>query len=72
MSKSLSLNASVIDATIQSAETTIAHELGRIPLEIFVIRRTGKAKIYRGPTAWDVTNVYIRGSSNNIVRLLIF
>ena len=70
--KSTNLNATWIDVTVGTLETTIAHNLGRIPADAFILRRNSAGKVYRSTTAWDVTNIYLKASSGVLARLLIF
>ena len=57
--------ADSVDFTSSStadAETTVAHSLGRVPLEAFVTWRSGNANLYRATTVWDATNIYVKSS----------
>ncbi len=71
MSKSTNLAAQLQDATVTSSETTVPHNLGRIAQEAFVVQRGAAQTVYRGPTAWDVNNIYLQASGTILVRLLI-
>jgi hypothetical protein len=70
--RALSYDATVQDAVVEASETTIAHQLGRTPQEVFVITKSASATVYRGSTAWDGTNIYIQASATVSARLLIF
>lgn len=71
--KSSSLNAHrVEDAAVGTSETTIAHTLGRKPLDSFIVERTGNANVFRGPTAWTSTNIFLQASTAVTVTLLVF
>ena len=60
------------DITVGTAETTIAHNLGRTPLEGFVLIRNLGEVIYRGSTAWTDTNIFLRASTEDtIISLLL-
>lgn len=73
MAKAGSLNADLLDATIAVAETTVAHDLGRVPLDGFVLNRTLGGIIYRGPTAWTSTDVFLRSSiAATTITLILF
>jgi len=71
MSKSSSLMGQILDATITSSETTVAHSLGRVAKEAFVLQRGAAQTVFRSSTAWDVTNIYLKASGTILVRLLI-
>jgi len=70
--KSASLNATWIDVTVKTTETTIAHNLSRTPVEAFVLRLTSGGKIYRSTTTWDGTNIYLKADVKVLARILIF
>jgi hypothetical protein len=70
--KSPSFNAHTVDATVGTAETTIAHTLGRAPLDGFIINRSGSGNVFRGATAWTSTNIYLTASASVTVTLLLF
>jgi len=70
--KSPSLNAHTVEATIGTSETTIAHTLGRAPLEGFIIKRSGSGNVFRGATAWTSSNLYLQASATVTVTLLFF
>ena len=73
MAKAPHVKAQVIDALIAATETTIAHNLGYQPQELFVLRRDAGTDIFRGSTTWDATNVYLQCGSNTVnARLFIF
>lgn len=72
MSTSPQFDLTVVEATINATETTVAHGLGRTPKEAFVTRRGFSGTVYRGSTAWDDTNIYVTGSVQVLVRLIIF
>ena len=71
MSKSPSFDSQVFDAAVGIAETTIAHDLGRVPLDAFILNRTTTGIVYRGPTAWSRTSIFLRASTATTVRLLL-
>ena len=70
--KSDSLDAHSLDTTVGTAETTIAHTLGRVPLDAFIIDRSGNSNVFRGPTAWTASNIFLQASSAVTVTLLLF
>ena len=72
MARAVNLNLVVISASIGTGETTVEHGLGRIPLDGFIVDRLVATKIYRGPTAWDGTNVYLRADVTGTVTLVLF
>lgn len=54
-------------------EDTVAHELERIPVGLFVGIPDIAGVIYAGTTAWDSTNIYLRASLATVtVNLLVF
>ena len=54
-------------------EDTVAHNLGRIPLGIFVGIPDKSSVIYSGPTTWTATNLFLRASAaTTITNLLVF
>lgn len=70
--RSMSFDATIQDATLSSVESTIAHQLGRTPVEVIVITKSASSAVYRGTTAWDGTNIYLLASATTSARLLIF
>ncbi len=71
--KSKSLDAHIVNTVVNAVETTIPHNLGRVPVEAFVIHSQGNPIIHRGTTAWDSSSIYVRAASVSVgVRLLIF
>lgn len=62
----------VSDVAITTSETTIAHNLGRTPLDGIVIKKNGSANIYRGTTAWTSSNIYLIASAAVTATLVIF
>ena len=67
-----SLNAHTLDASVGTAETTITHTLGRVPLDAFIINRTGGSNVFRGPTAWTSSSIFLQASAAVTVTLLLF
>ena len=55
-----------------TTEVAITHDLGRTPLDGFIINRTSSANVYRGATAWSTTTIYLAASASVTVTLLIF
>ena len=45
------------------ADETVAHDLGRTPIEGFVLVRTSSGNVYRGTTAWTSTQIFLRAST---------
>jgi hypothetical protein len=70
--KSPSFNAHTVEATVGTSETTIAHTLGRAPLDGFIIKRNGSGNVFRGATAWTASNIYLTASAGVTVTLLLF
>ncbi len=72
MGKSPHLAGQIVDAGVTTAQTTIAHNLSRTPLEVFVLDRDAGATVFRGSTAWNGTNIFLQASAVVTARLLIF
>ena len=54
-------------------EFTVAHGLDRTPVEAFVVLINEGGVVYRGTTAWDGTNIYLRtNTANTLFTLLVF
>ena len=54
-------------------ESAVAHGLGRTPSDFLVGSQDKAGTIYKGTTAWDATNIYVRGSVASITaKLYIF
>lgn len=70
--KSPSLNAHTVEATVGTSETAITHTLGRAPQEAFIIKRNGSGNVFRGATAWTATSIYLTASASVTVTLLLF
>lgn len=65
MPRSPQFSADIIDITMSGtadAETAVAHNLQRVPLEAFAIWRGANARLYRGPTAWTSTEIFVRSN----------
>ena len=58
--------------TVGTAETTAPHNLGRTPLDGWIITRNTSGNVFRGATAWTSTNIYLQASASVTVTLLIF
>ena len=43
-------------------DETVAHTLGRTPVDGFILNRSGYANIYRGTTTWTGTDIYLRST----------
>ncbi len=70
--KSTSLDAHFLDVTVSPTETEFAHDLGRTPVEGFVLRINSGNVVFRGPSAWTKDSIFLRGSAQALVRILIF
>ena len=54
-------------------EDTVAHNLGRIPLGFWMGIPDVPAVVYRGPTAWTSTNIFLRADqASATVNLLLY
>lgn len=73
--KSPGFDAHLIRAafTAANADTSVAHNLGRIPLAAFVVMPDSRAAvIYKGSVAWTSTTLNLRSSVANVgVTVLI-
>ena len=76
MSRSRSLAAHIIGGTtpgIAHQEFPLSHDLGFTPGDALVIDRREHGRLYRGPTAWNATTIYLRSSIPNMhFQLLLF
>lgn len=56
-----------------NTEDTVAHNLNRVPVGMFIGIPNVSSIIYAGPTAWTSTNVFLRASAATVtVNLLVF
>lgn len=65
MAKSINFDTDVVQFAfgVKDTEEAFTHDLGRVPEDGFVIERRGNAgEIYRGPTAWTSTTIYVKCS----------
>lgn len=53
-------------------EDTVAHDLGRVPAYFAVVSLNKGAVVYKGPTAFTKTNVYVKTSvaSTDVILML--
>lgn len=56
---------------VGTAETEIAHSLGRVPLDGFVLNRNAGARVWRGSTAWTSSAIYLQASASVQIVLMI-
>ena len=62
-----------VSNAVANTEDTVAHNLGRTPVGVFVGLPNANAVIYSGPTAWNGTNIFLRASAATVtVSLLVF
>ena len=62
-----------VSNAVADTEDTVAHNLGRTPVGIFVSAPDKSAVIYRGSTAWDATNVYLKSTAvTTTADILVF
>ena len=66
------LDTRLINVNVATSETTIAHSLGRTPVDGFIVTRTSGANVFRGTTPWTSTNIYLQASAAVGIALLIF
>mgnify|MGYP001610293213 CR=1 FL=1 len=58
---------------VANTEDTVAHNLSRVPLGLWVSVPDVSAVIYKGTTIWTSTNVFLRASAATVtVDLLLF
>ena len=56
-----------------NTEDTVAHALGRTPVDVWVGTPDKSAVIYRGTTTWTSTNIYLKASAATVtVNVLVF
>jgi hypothetical protein len=74
--RSLNIDAvwvAYVSNSTANTEDTVAHNLGRTPVGLFVGLPDVSAVIYAGPTAWTSTNIFMRASAATVtVNLLVF
>lgn len=60
----------LVFATGTTADTdfSVTHDLGRTPVELFVLSRSEATRVYRGSVAWSSTAISLRA---NVVGVLI-
>ena len=62
-----------VSNAVADTEDTVAHNLSRVPVGLFVGIPNVSAIIYAGPTAWTSTNLFLRASAVSVtVNLLVF
>lgn len=74
-SKSRSFNAHILVACLNGnifGDVSFEHDLGRIPLEAFILSKGANQTIWRGTTAWTSTTIYLRSAVDGCVALLLF
>lgn len=58
---------------VANTESAVAHTLGRVPSDFIVGAQDKAGTIYKGSTAWTVTNIYVKGSVASITaKLYVF
>lgn len=82
MTRPLQFSADMVDVTAPATadtEFSVAYDFGaggnsdRVAQEAFVVWQGLSARIYRGPTAWNATTIFLRSSAADVaVRLYIF
>lgn len=71
--RSTSFDGHWTEVIIGVAETTVPHDLGRVPLDGIIFRRTSGSTIFRGSTAWTATDVYLQASTEaTLIRIVLF
>lgn len=73
MGKSFGFDAVIVTGTTRAGSFTVPHELGRPPVDAFVVYRTGSNPIYRGIAQWDDENIYLASTgTGTLFQLLVF
>lgn len=82
MVRPASFSADMVDATadaVADTEFSVAYDFGtggnseRVAQEAFVVWQDRNARIYRGPTAWTASSIFLRASVASVaIRLYIF
>lgn len=58
---------------VANTEDTVAHNLGRAPIGIWIGVPDKSSIIYSGPTAWTSTNIFLKASAaTTTVNILVF
>ena len=65
-------NHQEIDVAVGTTETTVAHTLGRTPVEAFIVNRSSSGVVFRGATAWNASNIFLQASASVTVTILLF
>ena len=75
MARSLSFNVSIVTAAFTTADTntSITHDLARVPLAAFVVGPDGATtSIYKGSATWTTTTISLKSSmANRAVTILL-
>ena len=62
-----------VSNAVANTEDTVAHALGRTPVDVWVGTPDKSAVIYKGTTTWTSTNIYLKASAATVtVNLLVF
>ena len=73
--KSYSFAGDVVTAVVVAAnqDFSVAHDLGRIPVDAFVVYRSKACRFWRGGPPWTATHIYLRASvANTFFTVLTF
>jgi len=46
------------------ADETVGHDLGRVPVDGFVLVRASSGNVYKGTTPWSSTQIFLRASAS--------
>lgn len=55
---------------VANTEDTVAHNLGLIPIGFLVFSIDKNGTVYKGPTAWTTTNIFLKCSAASAAILL--
>ena len=62
-----------VSNAVANTEDTVAHALGRTPVDLLVGMPDKSAVIYKSTTTWSSTNIYLKASAATVtVNLLVF
>ena len=62
-----------VSNAVANTEDTVAHNLGRIPVELWIGLPDKSAEIYKGTTAFTKDNIFLKASAATVtVNLIVF
>ena len=60
-----------VSNAVANTEDTVAHNLGRVPVGLFIGLPDVAANIYSGTTAWTDENIYLRASAATVTVFIL-